>query len=242
MEGDGAGRVPGQGLALHAVGEAPCAGHLHTVQCPSCCGCSGEFAALGTLLLTPTPAGHAGPPRRPCLPPQRARAEGGDAQPRVTCSLRKELPAQAAAALPCRRCWEQVGSQHVPGCAAAVAPPPALVLWVLAGTGNPSLELKWDSSGAYQDLTCDSHRDCVSAPGAQAAPGHGWTLLVARTAHSGPGSCWVCAEGPAGRGRAVNRPACLHKCRRGHGGGQGARDVRAWRGGVWGGGPCPAPC
>lgn len=55
------------------------------------------------------------------------------------------------------------------------------------------------------------------------------------------GRCWVCAEGPQlWRGWEpsclfAQEPVAMEEVR-------GPGDVRAWRGGVWVGGPCPAPC
>lgn len=142
MDAAGAGRVSGKGLTLPALGEVLFAVHLHTVQCLSRGGCCGVFAAPGTLLLSPTSAGHAGP-------------RGGRAS-------RHSVPRDGR------------------------------------GCGQDSRHLR---------------------------------LLLC-----------VCAEGPAAPGRAVNRPACLHNAGVAMGEVRGPGDVRAWRGGVWGGGPCPAPC
>lgn len=145
-----------------------CAGHLHDVQCH---GCSGGFAALGSRLLSPASAGP------PCLPAQR----------RVTHNLRNELPAQAAAALPC---WRGHRVCRGSGCAAAAAPSPGAGALRQAGAGDPSLELKWGSAG----------RMSRGIPaGLCAAPRTRVDAARGRTASSG--RCWLCAEGrqlPAG--------------------------------------------
>lgn len=184
-DGRGRGRA-GLGEGAGPSCRALCSRPLHTVQCHSCC-------SVGSLLWAP--ACSAAPQRdmrgpAPAVAATTARAEGGHAQPAVTCCLRNELPARAAAALPCRRCWEQLGHSLGSGCAAAVTPLAA------APAAEPSLELNWASSGANQDLAWGSHRD-VGSPGPPAAPCTRMDTLVAGTAQLRARELLVCAEGPA---------------------------------------------
>lgn len=234
MDAAGAGRVSGKGLTLPAVGDALFAVHLQAVQCLSRGGCCGVLAALGTLLLSPTSAGHAGPGRASHhgVPgPREGMRSPRPPPPSGTSFQHRQLQ-------PCRRCWEQVGSQRVPGVGLCCSSVTFSGARGAGRNGGAQLGPSVASGGARQDLTRHSHRDVCTGP--QAAPCTGMDAAVAGTATSG--CCCVCAEGPAAPGRAGNRPACLHNAAVAMGEVRGPGDVRARRGGVWGGGPCPAPC
>lgn len=158
---------------------------------------SGEGLALGAL-------------DRFCAPDTcpLCRVTGGDAQPRVACSLRtsslQPCPAEGAGS---RRGRSRAGGRAVLQQRQLHR---GLLLWALPGTGDPSSELKWACSGEH--FSRDSRRD-VRSPG---STGMGTTPQDSPA----PGAAGCVAR--LGTGRAGNGPACLHK-RQWPGEGQGPR-------------------
>lgn len=199
----------------------------------------------------PTSAGHAGPPRRPCLPPLRCQGRWeGTRSPRP--------PAPTGTSFQHRQLQPFPAEGAEGGWDGSVSPGVGLCCGGGSFTGGWCLGSWWErgtpggnSSGAAMGHTgprAGFPQGCTCIPGARSAPCT-WRDRARGRDSSPAAGPWSC---PAVCGGAGSSPpgwelSCLFaQALASPWGGQGAQGgVRAWRGGVWGGGPAPhpaAPC